>query len=158
MFSPGTFFPLLFSFWDLSLRERIKWITTLNQYRNFYAYISDVSPTLHFPDLDESGRSYTRNQLQQEFPESGPIHCNSKGIGIYIRNECHSLSRPLKAILIFVNKPPSPIALEHWYRTAKGQTSVRDLLWAAWSPKLLQTKHMPKLQRNTIAKSPVLQK
>lgn len=103
----------------------------LNQYRNFYAYISDLSPTLHFPDLDESGRSYTRNQLQREFPESGPIHCNSKGIGIYIRNECHSLSRPLKAILIFMNKPPSPIALEHWYSTAKGQTSVRDLLWAA---------------------------
>lgn len=136
MFSPETFFPLLFSFWDLSLRERIKWITTLNQYGNFYAYISDVSPTVHSPDLDESGRSYARNRLQWKFPEFGPIHCNSKGIGVYIRNQCHSLSRPLKAILIFLNEPPSPLALERWYSTAKVQTSGRDFAVGCMIPQV----------------------
>lgn len=90
----------------------------------------------HSPDLYESGRSYTRNRLQWKFPEFGPIHCNSKGIGVYIRNECHSLSRPLKAILIFLNEPPSPLALEHWYSTAKLQTSGRDFAVGCMFPQI----------------------
>lgn len=55
VFSMGAFFPLLFSFEISPLRDRIMWITTLNQYGNFYAYISDVSPTFHFADLNKGG-------------------------------------------------------------------------------------------------------
>lgn len=131
MFSPGTFFPLLFSFWNLS-SERMD----LNQYGNFYAYISDFSPTLHSSDLDESGRTNIRNQLQEKFPEFSPIPCNSEGIGVYVRKECHSLSRPLKAILIVMNDLPSPLALKHLHRTTKVQTRGRDFAGVFMIPKI----------------------
>lgn len=68
--------PLLFAFsFETSpigsyLKERIKWLATLNQYGNFNAYFSDFLPTLQPPDLDKGGRAYSRIQCQHNFPQS----------------------------------------------------------------------------------------
>lgn len=61
-----SFFLFVFSFETFPigsyLKEKIKWLATLNQYGNFYAYIWDFPPTLQPADLDKGGRADTRIQ------------------------------------------------------------------------------------------------
>lgn len=46
------------------------------------------------------------------------------------------MSKPLKATVIFMNEPPSALALGQLYSTAKVQTSVRDFAVGCMVPQI----------------------